>query len=133
MSQPESRLQRRIRAALEARWPTSFWTKYWGGPFTRAGIPDLIGCVQGRFVALEVKRPGEEASRIQIIRMTDLASAGAIVGVVRDALTAVRYVELMIDDHHRWCWRCRQPVPTIDGRCSVPGCRRELKPNDFPT
>lgn len=34
--------------------------KIHGGPYQTAGIPDIIACVNGRFVGLEVKLPGRE-------------------------------------------------------------------------
>lgn len=90
--QPESKLQRRIREAVEAQWPDSWMVKYHGGPFTRKGVPDLLGCVEGRHVALEAKRPGEVASPAQLRQIERLRAAGAIVGVVwsiDDALALV--------------------------------------------
>lgn len=91
MSQPESRLQRRIRKAL-VKSVGGFWWKVWGGPFQPAGLPDLCGCVNGRFIALEVKRPGEEPSPVQRKRMRDLRSVGAIVAVVTSAEEAIEFV-----------------------------------------
>ncbi|MCM8750408.1 hypothetical protein NET02_14755 [Thermomicrobiaceae bacterium CFH 74404] len=32
--------------------------KVLGGLGQRPGVPDVLACVQGRFVAIEVKRPG---------------------------------------------------------------------------
>ena len=83
VTQPESRLQRKIRGALEAAYPRSVWFKYHGGPFTRAGVPDLLGVVEGRFIALEVKQPGESPSVIQRHMHARLRDASAIVAVVR--------------------------------------------------
>lgn len=100
--QPESRLQRRIRRALEQAFPGSYWWKVHGGPFTPAGIPDLCGVVLwnarhgvtvGRSVLLEVKRPGERASSIQRARMRRLERAGAIVAVVTTAEEAIDVVK----------------------------------------
>lgn len=71
----------------------SWWTKYHGGPFTRAGVPDLLGCVLGRFVALEVKRPGHHATPVQLKRIAQLKAAGAISGVVRSFEDAVQLIE----------------------------------------
>ncbi len=81
----ESKLQLKIRHALERRWPGSWWFKVHGGPFQPAGIPDLLGCVAGRFVALEVKMPGEEPSLIQCRTILAMRGAGAIAGVVYSA------------------------------------------------
>ncbi len=36
------------------------WTKIHGGPYQRIGVSDLIGCLKGRFIAIEVKMPGKE-------------------------------------------------------------------------
>lgn len=93
MTQPESRLQRRIRKALQQEYPNSYWYKVHGGRYTPAGIPDLMGCVLGLMFSLEVKRPGHEASLVQLKRMRDLRRAGAIVATVTspdEAIAAVR-------------------------------------------
>ena len=90
MSALESTLQRRIREALEAHFPTSWWTKYHGGPYTRAGVPDLLGSVKGRFLAFEVKRDGQDASLVQRRQIALLARAGAITGVVRTVAEALK-------------------------------------------
>lgn len=56
MTQPESRLQRRIQDALKQHYGTKiFIFKVWGSEHMMAGLPDLIGCVHGRFFGLEVK------------------------------------------------------------------------------
>lgn len=39
--------------------------KYWGTANGRVGVPDLIACYRGFFVAFEVKRPGGKATKIQ--------------------------------------------------------------------
>ena len=36
------------------------WTKIHGGPYQRVGVSDLLGCLNGRFIAVEVKLPGKE-------------------------------------------------------------------------
>lgn len=89
---PESRLQRRIRKALEKEFPQSFWIKIWSGPFQVAGFPDLLGCVQGRFIALEVKMPGEEPSAIQRYMMKLIKRAGGITSRVESVEEAINVV-----------------------------------------
>ena len=32
-----------------------WYTKIWGGGFQKSGIPDLIACINGRFVSVELK------------------------------------------------------------------------------
>lgn len=44
-----------------------------------AGIPDIIGCYRGRFIAFEVKRDANgELSRLQIYMIGKIREAGGI-------------------------------------------------------
>jgi hypothetical protein len=56
--------------------------KMHGGPFGHAGAPDIIGAYKGRFLALEVKRPGEDTTPIQKVELRAWEKAGAISGRV---------------------------------------------------
>ena len=47
--------------------------KFFGGLYAKKGISDLLVCFQGRYVAIEVKRPGgkvspEQAQFLQAVR-----------------------------------------------------------------
>lgn len=35
------------------------------GIYAKAGVSDILACIKGRFVAIEVKRPGEKPSHLQ--------------------------------------------------------------------
>jgi hypothetical protein len=54
-----------------------------GTPMGIAGDPDLYGTIGGRHFELEVKRPGNEPTQLQLRRLDEWAAAGAMVGVVR--------------------------------------------------
>jgi len=56
----ESELTKRIRIALSKEG--GLWVKVHGGKYQVTGLPDLIGCYQGRFFGLEVKLPGKEGT-----------------------------------------------------------------------
>ncbi|QXN73606.1 holliday junction resolvase [Gordonia phage AikoCarson] len=91
MSQPEARLGRQIRKALEERG--AFMFKIHGGPTMMAGLPDLIGVWHGRFIAVEVKMPGNGPSKIQERVMDRIRTAGGRVVVahsVPEALEVLR-------------------------------------------
>lgn len=62
--QPEGRLVGNILNYLRATYP-GWWEKIHGGPFQSRGVPDILGCHRGRFVSIEVKRPGEEPTTLQ--------------------------------------------------------------------
>lgn len=91
---PETRLQRKIRDELE-REIGGFWFKSAGGPFQRRGLPDLIGCVNGLFIGLEVKRPGDRRGPTALQsetgqRITDNGGCFAVVNSAEAALKVVR-------------------------------------------
>lgn len=85
MGQPESRLQRHIRHQLEMHYgPRIFVFKVWGSEHMMAGLPDLIGGVDGQFFGLEVKRPetkGKVSPRQEYV-IGKIRAAGGIAGIV---------------------------------------------------
>lgn len=91
---PESRLQARIKKALLREFPGSVFYKMHGSEFMESGIPDLLGCVEGRFIALEVKHPdtGHGVTPIQQAQLDRLAEAGATVAVVESVDEAINVV-----------------------------------------
>jgi hypothetical protein len=42
-----------------------WFTKIWGGGYQKSGIPDLILCVNGFFITVEIKAPNGKASALQ--------------------------------------------------------------------
>ena len=59
-----------------------FWKEH-GGQFGQAGIPDLIICYRGRFVALEVKTATGKLTTLQGITLRRIQNAGGTAAVVR--------------------------------------------------
>lgn len=99
--QPESRLQKSIQDTLRKE-VGGWWFKVWGGPFTPAGIPDLIGCVDGMFFALEVKLPKKSSkpSAIQIQTIRDIVTqGGGCACIVRSKEEAVSIVQQSLNLH----------------------------------
>lgn len=47
-----------------------------GGPAIDVGTPDILACYRGRFVAVEVKRPGQVPTQIQKHRLKQIEDAG---------------------------------------------------------
>ena len=78
-------LEREIVAAILRHlktMPHCFVWKTHGGMYSTAGIPDIIACMGGRFVALEVKQPGGKPTRLQEITLGKIREAGGIAAVV---------------------------------------------------
>lgn len=57
------------------------WKEH-GGMYGTAGIPDVICCYQGRFLAFEVKRPGNKPTAIQQVTIDKMRQAGGKVYIV---------------------------------------------------
>ena len=56
-----------------------------GSIFSERGTPDIIGSVNGRFIAFECKRDiKEDLEKIQKWRLSEWIRAGAVVGGVSD-------------------------------------------------
>ena len=90
---PETRLTNKIMKALKKHG--GFWVKIHGSAFQVSGIPDILGCYQGLFVALEVKLPetAEDASLRQRLMMKRIRAAGGIPMIVTSTEAALEVVE----------------------------------------
>lgn len=86
----ESAIVVRIVAALKKRG--CFVIKLHGGPMQRSGLPDLLVLLDGRAVFLEVKRPGEQATPLQVHTLRLLRVVGAVAEVVTSVEEACRVV-----------------------------------------
>lgn len=99
MGQRESKLSRKIMDAL--RLEGVFCFKVHGSEYMMAGLPDIVACVDGRFVGLETKLPGERdnTSKIQEHRHAEIRLAGGecfVVCSVAEALEKVRLLRQII-------------------------------------
>ena len=74
----EATIKRQIMRFLKSL-PESDWEV--SPPGSVAGKPDITGCLKGRYVAIEVKRPGEKATPLQRYKLNKLKRAGAVVDV----------------------------------------------------
>lgn len=73
----EATVQAKIVALLRSRGAKVI--KIHGDAYMESGTPDLIACLHGRFIAIEVKAPhGGVISPIQHQRMREWRVAGAI-------------------------------------------------------
>ena len=63
--------------------PGCFAWKEHGGMYGTAGLPDIICCIGGRFVAFEVKAPGNKLTKLQETTITKIKAAGGIAHQVK--------------------------------------------------
>ena len=73
----EKQFENRVKKFLkeEGCW----FVKYWGGgEFTKAGIPDILCCCNGRFIGIEIKAPNGKPSTLQIHNLKKIEESGGL-------------------------------------------------------
>ena len=63
--------------------PRCFFWKEHGGIYGTSGIPDIIVCIDGRFIALEVKTQKGKTTPLQNAAIRKIRSSGGFAFVVR--------------------------------------------------
>lgn len=72
----ESDISKQIRQLLFR--VGAFPIKIAGGPYQKPGISDWLVCFEGRFIAIEVKKPGGKLTEKQEQFLHDVRAAGGI-------------------------------------------------------
>lgn len=84
--QPEARISSAIRRMVIERGGFAF--KVWGNAQMMAGLPDLVCCYRGVFVAFETKTPTGTTSAIQRHVIARIDRAQGVVRVPRSVADA---------------------------------------------
>ena len=63
--------------------PDTFAWKEHGGQYGTAGIPDIIVCHRGHFIALEAKVGKNQPTKLQNVTIEQIRKAGGTAAVVR--------------------------------------------------
>lgn len=71
---PEGKVKTQIRKILNKH--KAFIYAPQAGQFGKAGIPDFLCCVNGKFIAIEAKAFGNKPTEIQMSVMRKIADAG---------------------------------------------------------
>lgn len=73
----EKNFENRVKKFLQSEG--CYVIKYWGGgQFTRAGVPDLLVCCNGRFLGVEIKAENGKPSELQEYHQRLIETAGGI-------------------------------------------------------
>lgn len=79
MLTPEGKVKLAIKRKLTA-WKKDGIAIWWfwpqSGIYGKSGVPDLILCVEGQFLAFEVKAHGNTPTEKQAVTLDDIGSAG---------------------------------------------------------
>lgn len=73
----EKQFENKVKKFLQEQ--NHIWfTKIWGGGYQKSGIPDLICCVNGIFISVELKASKGKASELQIYNTDKINQANGI-------------------------------------------------------
>lgn len=72
----EKLFENKIKSYLKSK--NCWFVKYFANAYTRAGIPDILACVNGYFVAIEVKSSKGKPSELQVYHRDEIRKANGI-------------------------------------------------------
>lgn len=80
---PEGHVKRKVKAILDAHgiW---YFNPFMSG-YGRAGIPDFICCMDGKFIGIECKAGDNEPTALQTRELEAIAANGGFTFVVRES------------------------------------------------
>lgn len=81
-STPEKAVKVKVKAILESEGAYFFMPPANG--YGRAGIPDIICCVAGHFLAIECKAGGNKPTALQERELSDIRNAGGVAVVINE-------------------------------------------------
>lgn len=71
----ETLVQKKLIALLRNTYPGIYVRKIAQGAYSHGGIPDLVGCLNGKFFAIEVKQELGKPSRLQELEIDNIHKA----------------------------------------------------------
>lgn len=77
----EKQFEKKVREFLKSL-PKQWHFKVFGNAFQESGIPDLVGCINGRLIGLEVKSSKGKPSELQLYKIKLINKAGGYATVV---------------------------------------------------
>lgn len=89
----EKTIENKIKDYLFSKY--IYYFKVHGSKFMEPGIPDIVACVKGHFVGIEVKRPGakNEQSEQQKIHERNIKKSGGTYLLVDSLQEVINYIE----------------------------------------
>lgn len=77
----EKQFENQIKAYLKSK--NIWYVKYFANSFTPVGIPDILACVNGRFLGIEVKNEKGKTTELQNYNLHEIRRCGGVAMVVR--------------------------------------------------
>lgn len=72
----EKAFETKVKKYLDAAG--AWYVKYFANGYTKSGVPDILACVNGYFLAIEVKAETGRPSELQLWNVHNIRKAGGI-------------------------------------------------------
>jgi len=79
---PESKVKRKVVSQLKALKAYYFYPVT--GGYGKSGVPDIVGCYEGRFFGIECKAGKGKTTTLQDMNLKQITAAGGISAVVNE-------------------------------------------------
>ena len=79
---PEAKVKAKVTGILKAHGAYHFYP--FSGGFGTSGIPDIVGCLNGRFFAIECKAGNNKPTRLQEMQIMAIENAMGLAFVVNE-------------------------------------------------
>lgn len=77
----EKTFENKVKKYLKEK---NIWhVKYFANTFTKVGVPDILACVNGKFLAIELKAEKGKVSELQEYNIDKIKESGGIAIVLR--------------------------------------------------
>ena len=76
----EKQFETKIKKMLKDKG--AYFVKFFANSYTRAGVPDILACVNGYFVGIEVKAQNGHPSDLQLYNADQIRKAGGFSFIV---------------------------------------------------
>lgn len=98
MATPESKVKAAVVKLLKANDVYYFFPAT--GGFGRSGVPDIICCLKGRFVAIECKANGNKPTELQLRELHKINKAGGVTFVIDE--NGINLIEKLMEVAKNW-------------------------------
>lgn len=82
MATPESKVKDKIHRILKAA--NAYAVNYIGGQYAKAGTPDILACINGRFVGIEAKAGRGKPTMLQLQALKQIHGAGGLALIINE-------------------------------------------------
>ena len=76
----EKLFENKIKKQLEEHG--AYYVKFFANAFTKSGVPDILACVNGYFIGIEVKAQNGRPSELQLHNIRKIKDAGGFAFVL---------------------------------------------------